>query len=294
MSVRGQAMPTIPARAAPASPAGRSDPARPAATSGPAPAGSEASLAEQERLLARVRELEQRLLTERNRVLEEQDDFVRMLIEEHEAARVALVRERDAALAELDVLHRKEAARSAAAAGTPEALEILVQRLTDEREASLDTLRRLQQQRDAAHAELDAMRQERDLAKEELAAWMSRLGVSSATADVSDSPTEPPPAPNPNHRIDPARRVHRRTESTWPPRAHRASQTGARSDGALPLPAGASLRHSPPPAELAAAITAPPVPAAPPEAEPVRAGSSYSLRPRGSERCTIPLKARRS
>src|SRR5690606_39052556 len=125
-------------------------------------------------LHGRVRELEQRVFAERNRVLEEQDGFLRMLIEEHESARLALVQERDAALAQVEELTERAAAR----AGSRGDLEAWAQKLAAEREASLDTLRRLQQQRDAAQAALEAVRKERDAAKEELAAWMSRLGVS--------------------------------------------------------------------------------------------------------------------
>lgn len=132
---------------------------------------------------------------ERAFLIQEQDKFIKTLLDDHEKALAKVVRERDEAL--VSVFELSDARKSQRSEAGPDDLRRQlddaresIERLTSERARSLELLRRLQTQRDDLHVQVERLLAERDAAR----AKLSRLQA--AEPGFRHRATEPPDAPD--------------------------------------------------------------------------------------------------
>lgn len=290
------------------------------------PASAETRVAELERQLADERA---RFDAEREYLINQQDKFVAQLIEEHEIALAEAARERDAVIAQVKRLQH-ELGQPKASPTEPsmqrprldvgieqlrmelEAARTTIDKMTAERERSLDMLRRVHAQRDASQRELAQLRRKQFATETPTLAPPAPEVAAVAAESRADAlraqdrrPTDPAPPP---YSVEPVRRtplVLSDLDAAWdretypappprmdpnePPAAPAAVEAPISSD---PRGLGATLRHSPPPIELSAAVLGvPPSSDRRNSSQPVRTKPAlhqrpligYSVRPGSSE-----------
>jgi hypothetical protein len=237
-----------------------------------------------------LEEIRSEAARERAFLLQEQDSFIKELLEDHERALAKLASERDAAQSRADRTLARPTTSSLAKtkpvpppekAGDDEQARATIEQLNAERSRQLDLLRRLQTQRDQLQTMVDRLTVERDEARTRLA---KLLPVASAgpDGDARNRQTEPPP-------VNPARK-------TPPPLPQAVPTARPGSSGSLrsaplgaPTPPGGlevtpeqhSWQLSPPPEELELALTQPSTdPPLKRKLDPtLRALGRYSVRP---------------
>jgi hypothetical protein len=171
-------------------------------------------------------------------LIQEQDKFLKTLLDDHERAVAKLVRERDEALARSEELSWQKDATPSAAARPAQRTDPAMTKLTQERARQIDLLRRLQAQRDELHATVERLTADR--------AHVPTNTMSAEEQELRSRATDPPPgSPRP---APPVRRAHA-LPTARPPSAQRSA---AAADEPAP-----NLRLSPPPEELALALTRP-------------------------------------
>lgn len=128
---------------------------------------------------------------ERAFLIQEQDKFIKTLLDDHEKVMAKVVRERDEAL--VSVFELSDARKSQRGEANPddvrrqlEDARESIERLTGERARSLELLRRLQSQRDDLHVQVERLLAERDAAR----AKLSRLQA--AEPEFRNRATDPP------------------------------------------------------------------------------------------------------
>jgi hypothetical protein len=244
-------------------------------------------LQERESLLRDVEEARAEAARERAFLIQEQDKFIKMLVEDHQHALGRALQERDEAMA-----------RSGAPPAEPPDQTPFFNKLLQERAQSLALLRRLQAQRDELQGFADRLEQERDDARARITDLVMRDPGSLPEPDDVRSRATEPPAPSVLPLLDRARGTtppvapalsrSNSAPTARPPSFRRTPPGGVGfgpasppSSGSGPAPAsprGPSLRLSPPPVELAAAVT----PLSNRDTQPVRPRPDPTQRPLGS------------
>lgn len=249
---------------------------------------NELALIVEERNQARRALEEQRSEAARERafLIQEQDAFIKELLEDHERVVARLINERDAALGRpgrvsptqvtqpLNKLRADATDRAAADA------RATIEQLNAERSRQLELLRRLQTQRDQLQTAVDRLTIERDEARIRLAKLLPTAALD--PSDARNRRTEPPP-PNPGKTPPPLPSTNN-VPTARPPSAgaiRSAAPEASKTSGAGAEPRPRPL--SPPPAELGAAVTQPTSdPSLKRKPDPtLRALGRYSLRPSG-------------
>jgi hypothetical protein len=245
----------------------------------------------------RIAELERQLADERARfeyLIDQQDKFVGSLIEDHEQALAEAARERDAVLGQLRQL-QSQPAQPVTPKTQPSLLmppsepsmeqlraelnsaRATIEKMTAERERSLDMLRRVHAQRDASQRELAQLRRQQ-FATETPTVAPPPTDTAERTRDAlraqdrrPTDPAPPPPSVEPHHgSVEPLRRsplVLSDLDAAWDRETYPAPPPRMDpSEPAEPPPSieppvssdpraiGVTLRHSPPPIELSAAV----------------------------------------
>lgn len=272
--------------------------------------GSESALVQLEKQVARLTEERDGALRaaeesraeaarERAFLIQEQDKFIKSLLDDQERDTAKLAHERDQALADVARLSDRAPANSVSSIppANTDALATLreqLENLTSERQRSLELLRRLQKQRDEVQALADRLLEERNEARDQVAQLLASGPALKPQGDLRTRETEPPPSlefePGDSLRLKSDAPETPRADAlptARPPNSPRAGPSPRTATkpgvGDAPPPTEDGWRLSPPPAELAAAITPPP-PLPPATAAPVTAA------PVTAAPVTVPLK----
>jgi hypothetical protein len=201
---------------------------------------------------------------ERAYILEQQDAFIRAMMEDHEQVLVELHRELDAAKARPafrtttlpDFAGLSEPSEEKDLRGALDAAERTIEKLFGERDRARETLLKLQAQRDEAQATVARLTRERDQARAE----QTQLRITDAVRQVIPPSTTPLPGFRVAPTLPPPESPRRPPPGSVAPNADAPALPNAGAVAVASIrtrPVEQSGHPSPPPEELRAALHSP-------------------------------------